>query len=90
MALAATAVTGLASAQVARRHDVLELGYELANASARLRQAEEHQRRLELELATLAAPERIRALATRLGMIPTPPDQVRVIRVPQSASGDLP
>lgn len=85
MVLAAVALTGLAIAQVARRHEVTRLGYALAHASTRLSEAEEHHRRLELERATLAAPERIRALATRLGMVATPPDHVRVVHVPRQA-----
>jgi cell division protein FtsL len=89
MVLAAVALTGLAIAQVARRHEVTRLGYALAHASTRLSEAEERHRRLELERATLAAPERIRALATRLGMVATPPDHVRVIHVPQQARAEL-
>jgi cell division protein FtsL len=89
MVIAAVVITGLAIAQVARRQQVVKLGYALAKASTRLREAEEHHRRLELERATLSAPERIRALASGLGMVPTPPDQVRVVRVappPQAAA----
>jgi cell division protein FtsL len=90
MVITAVVITGFAIAQVARRHEVVRLGYALAKASTRLREAEEHQRRLELERATLSAPERIRALAVRLGMVPTPPDQVRVVRPPQAAALEKP
>jgi cell division protein FtsL len=90
MVLIAVAVTGVAIAHVARRHEVVELGYALAKASTRLREAEEHHRRRELERATLSAPERIRMLAEKLGMVPTPPDQVRVVRRPQAAVAEPP
>jgi cell division protein FtsL len=90
LVLAAAAVTALAVVRVAHRHEVVRLGYALAKSSERLRQAEENHRRLELERATLAAPERIRALAERLGMVPTPPDQVRVVRVPVAQSALVP
>ena len=79
MLIAAVVVTAFAVAQVGRRHEVVQLGYELARASERMREAEEQNRRLVLERATLAAPERIRTLATKLGMVPTPPDQIRVV-----------
>ena len=39
----------------------------------------EARRRLELEHATLTAPDRIRRLATELGMTPVAPDRIRVI-----------
>jgi cell division protein FtsL len=85
LVLAAVAITILAIVQVARRHEVVRHGYALSRASERLRVAEELHRRLELERATLSAPERIRAMATSLGMVATPPDQVRVIRAPMAA-----
>ncbi|MEZ4364849.1 MAG: cell division protein FtsL [Kofleriaceae bacterium] len=78
--LAATAlVLGLGIARVARRHEVVGLGYDLTRASAQVREARELGRRLELERATLTAPARIRALATRLGMHAAAPDQIRVV-----------
>lgn len=86
LVLAAAVITAFALVQVARRHEVVRLGYALAKASERLREAEETSRRLELERATLAAPERIRALALRLGMTATPPDQVRVVPAPVRAA----
>lgn len=89
LVLAAIAITALAVVQVARRHEVVRLGYALSKASERLREAEEANRRLELERATLTAPERIRAMALALGMVPTPPDQVRVVRVPRAAAAEL-
>jgi hypothetical protein len=39
----------------------------------------EAKRALELERATLAAPDRIRRLATQLGMSPVSPDRIRVV-----------
>jgi cell division protein FtsL len=78
--LVAIVVTAIGVIHVARRHESVRLSYTLAKASARMRTAEERQRRLELERATLTAPDRIRALAEGLGMVPTPPDQVRLVR----------
>jgi len=86
--IAAIVVTAFAVVQVGRRHEVVRLGYALSKASERLRVAEEQNRRLELERATLTAPERIRALALGLGMGPTPPDQIRVVHAPQAARLD--
>jgi cell division protein FtsL len=70
-------VTGVALFRVARRHEIVRLGYELSRATARLREVEEEHRRLELERATLSSPDRIRALATSLGMVAAPPDRIR-------------
>lgn len=75
-------VTGLALHRVATRHEVVALGYQLTRATDELRHEREVNRRLELERATLTNPERIRGLATRLGMIAVPPDRIRVIAAP--------
>jgi cell division protein FtsL len=79
MIVIASLITGLALQRVATRHAVVSLGYQLARATDELRRERELQRRLELERATLANPERIRRLATELGMIPVPPDRIRVV-----------
>jgi cell division protein FtsL len=65
--------------RVSRRHRVIRYGYQLAEASSRLRVEEELHRRLLLERSTLTSPERIRTIATGLGMVPVPADRIRVI-----------
>ncbi|HWO21677.1 MAG TPA: cell division protein FtsL [Kofleriaceae bacterium] len=79
MMAAAALVTAMAIIRVSRRHEVLRLGYELARKSEHVHQLREARRQLELEHATLSSPERIRSLATRLGMMPVAPDKIRVI-----------
>jgi cell division protein FtsL len=75
----AALVTAISVVRVARRHEVLRLGYELARKSEQVHQLREARRQLQLEHATLSSPERIRRLATRLGMRPVSPDRIRVI-----------
>jgi cell division protein FtsL len=75
----AVIVTSLALLRVASRHEIVRLGYELSRETDRLDRLRETNRRLELERSTLVAPERIRSLATSLGMVPVPPDQIRVV-----------
>jgi cell division protein FtsL len=58
---------------------VLRLGYELARKSEQVHQLREARRELQLELASLSAPDRIRRLAAQLGMRPVSPDRIRVI-----------
>jgi len=82
MVIAACTLTGLGVVRVTRQHEVLRLGYELERESQRVKRLHEVQRRLEVELATLTAPERIRALATQLGMTPVPPDRIRIVAAP--------
>jgi cell division protein FtsL len=65
--------------RVARRHEVLRLGYQLSKKSEQVHELREQRRQLELEHATLSAPDRIRRLATQLGMTPVAPDKIRVI-----------
>jgi len=77
--LAAALLTAIGVVRVARRHEVLRLGYELARKSEQVHHLREVRRQLALEHATLSAPERIRRLATRLGMRPVSPDRIRVI-----------
>jgi cell division protein FtsL len=78
IALACGAVA-LGVLRVERRHEVLRLGYELERQSEHVAELREARRQLELELATLAAPERIRKLATALGMAPISPDRIKVV-----------
>jgi cell division protein FtsL len=82
MVLAACVLTGLAIVRVSRQHDVLRLGYQLNRETEHVRQLREVKRRLEAEIATLTAPERIRRLATQLGMTTVAPDKIRIVDVP--------
>jgi cell division protein FtsL len=66
-----------------RQHEVLRLGYELDRQTEHVRRLTEMKRRLEVEKATLTAPDRIRRLATALGMTTVAPDRIRSIEVPQ-------
>ncbi len=65
--------------RVKRQHEVLSLGYELSKKSEQVRKLRETRRQLELEHATLSSPDRIRRLATQLGMTTVAPDKIRVI-----------
>jgi cell division protein FtsL len=80
MTVIAALCTTLAVARVHARHQLVSLGYDLSRAGERVRELREVRRKLEVERATLANPERIRALATELGMVPVPADQIRVVR----------
>ena len=75
----AALLTAIGVIRVARQHEVLRLGFELSRASDQLGRMHEASRQLELELATLAAPDRIRRLAIQLGMTPVSPDRIRII-----------
>ena len=90
MALVAVLVTALAVVRISRRHDVIELGYQLSRSAEKLRHARELNRRLELERATLTAPARIQAMATTLGMTPVPPEQIRVVPARQAVASAAP
>ncbi|HVV87181.1 MAG TPA: cell division protein FtsL [Kofleriaceae bacterium] len=79
MVVIASLCTGLAIQRVRSRHELVSLGYELAQADGRVRELREARRKLEVERATLSSPERVRALATQLGMVPVPADQIRVV-----------
>jgi cell division protein FtsL len=83
MALSAAMLTALGVVRVTHQHDVLRLGYQLDRETEHVRQLREVKRRLEVELATLTAPERIRRLATQLGMTTVAPDKIRIVDVPQ-------
>lgn len=79
LVIAALALTGIGVIRVTRQHEVLRLGLQLSKASEHVRKLREVRRQLELEHATLTAPDRIRRLATQLGMAPVPPDRIRVV-----------
>lgn len=77
--LAAALLTAIGVVRVTHQHEVLRLGFELSRRSEQVSKLHENRRRLELELATLAAPDRIRRLAVQLGMTPVSPDRIRVL-----------
>lgn len=79
MAIAACTLTGLGLVRVAREHEVLRLGYQLSRDAEHVRELREARRRLVLEHATLSSPDRIRRLATELGMTAISPDRIRVV-----------
>jgi cell division protein FtsL len=79
MVVLALLFTGIGVIRVTRQHEVLRLGLKLSKASDEVRRLREARRQLELELATLSAPDRIRRLALSLGMAPVAPDRIRVV-----------
>ena len=82
MVIVASALTGLGVVRVTRQHEVLALGYQLDREAEHLRRQKETNRQLQVEYATQSSPERIRRLATQLGMQPVLPDKIRIIDVP--------
>jgi len=82
MVIAAILLTGVGVIRVSRQHEVLQVGLQLSKEAEHVRHLEEVRRRLELEHATLTAPDRIRRLATALGMTQVPPDRIRIIDAP--------
>lgn len=89
MVIFATVAALLGTAHVARRQEVIQLGYQLSRATEALGREQEENRRLRLEKSILTNPARIQRLAESLGMQQPGPDQLRVIRV-QSADGAPP
>ena len=79
MVALAVAATTVGVIRVSRQHEVLSLGYKLSKRNEQVKQLAEVRRRLELERATLSAPDRIRRLATQLGMTPVAPDRIRIV-----------
>src|SRR5688572_29932046 len=79
LVLVASALTAIGAIRVTRQHEVLRLGFELSKKSEHVRKLRETRRQLELEHATLSSPDRIRKLATQLGMAPVAPDRIRTI-----------
>ena len=79
LVLVALMITAVGVVRVTRQHEVLRLGLALSKKSEEVRKLRETRRQLELELATLTAPDRIRRLAGALGMTTVAPDKIRVI-----------
>jgi cell division protein FtsL len=79
MVLLALMLTAIGVIRVTRQHEVLRLGLALSRQSEDVGRLRETGRQLELELATLTAPDRIRRLATQLGMTTVAPDKIRII-----------
>ena len=75
----ACVLTSVGVIRVTRQHEVLRLGYQLSRDSEHVRELREARRRLELEHATLTAPDRIRKLAMQLGMTTVAPDRIRIV-----------
>lgn len=67
----------LGSRKIAAQHDRVRLGYELSEAQRELRMLQEENRRLRLEYSVLISPDRIKTLATALGMRRPMPGQIR-------------
>jgi len=87
--VATVALAGLGVIRVARRHQLVRLGFELSAKTERLRKLADDNRALELERSTLADPQRIRALAAAFGMVSVPPDAIRIVPpAPQTAAND--
>ena len=87
MVLAAAVVTSVGVARVAHRHQVVKLGFELADASAQLHALQDENHQLLLRRSVLTEPGRIRALASALGMQLAAPDAIRVVPpAPEAAS----
>ena len=84
--IAAMLLTAIGVVRVAQQHEVLRLGFALSRTSEQVGRMREARRALELELATLRAPDRIRRLATQLGMAPVAPDRIRVVQGPAIAA----
>jgi cell division protein FtsL len=82
MVIVAVTLTTLGVIRVTRQHEVLRLGYQLDREASHVARLKELRRRLEVERATLTAPERVRRLATQLGMTTVPPDRIRILDVP--------
>ncbi len=82
MLIAAGAVVALGIIHVRTRHQVIQLGYKLTKANAKLRALQEENRRLRVEKSVLTSPDRIQRLARDRGMAPPATGQVKVISIP--------
>jgi cell division protein FtsL len=82
----AIVITFAGVVRVTRQHEVLRIGAELSRTSEQLRELREKNRQLALERATLTAPERIKKLATQLGMTTVAPDRIRVVTLQKVSS----
>lgn len=90
MVIAACMLTALGVIRVTRQHEVLRIGYRLDREADQVRQLKERRRQLEVERATLSAPERIRKLATQLGMTTVAPDRIRIVPAGKQVAAQLP
>lgn len=79
LVVVAALLTATGVIRVGRQHEVLRLGFELSKKSEQVHRLREARRQLDLEHATLTAPDRIRKLATQLGMTTVAPDKIRVV-----------
>lgn len=79
LVLAAIAIGALGVMRVARRHQIVQLGFALSARTDELHKLSDENRALELERSTLADPRRIRALAAAFGMVSVPPDAIRIV-----------
>lgn len=79
MIVVAFVLTAVAVVRVTRQHEVLRAGYQLTQRSELVHHLREAQRQLQLERATLTSPDRIRRLASSLGMTPVAPDRIRIV-----------
>jgi cell division protein FtsL len=79
LVVVAVMLTAVGVIRVKRQHEVLRLGFELSKTSEHVRELRETRRQLELEYATLTAPDRIRRLAAQLGMTTVAPDKIRIV-----------
>ncbi len=79
MVILAIVIVASGVIRVTRQHEVLRLGLKLSKSSENGRKLRETRRQLELELATHTAPDRIRKLATQLGMTTVAPDKIRLV-----------
>lgn len=57
----------------------LNLSYQVSQAAAEQRELVELGRRLRVELNNLRSPERLEREGARLGLLPPPPERVRVL-----------
>jgi len=73
------AVVGVALLLVWQRLRVVQLGYVLSATTKLERRLEQENRELSLELATLTSPERLEAMAQRLGLREPTKGQVVVL-----------
>jgi cell division protein FtsL len=79
LVIAAICLAAAGVIRVKRQHEVVTLGYQLSKKSEEVRKLRETRRQLELEHATLSNPDRVRRLATQLGMTTVAPDKIRVV-----------
>jgi cell division protein FtsL len=91
--LAAVGLIAIGSRKISSEHQRIRLGYQLTKARSELRSVQEENRRLRLEYSVLVSPERIRPLATALGMRVAGPSEIRVVdgsqsRAPRTATRD--